>query len=133
VAKATALFFTVQHHFSPTGAFQCVKCILPKCPPCVPFCKSVNLVVAHDDFLLQQKLSIFFMMVTLSTFILLCNKLNMAENEVLWILQFSGNNWDAWCHLMWCMCYNTTCITVYIENARYTLYVLFCNCTVNSQ
>ena len=28
---------------------------------------------------------------------------------------------------------NPTCITVYIENARYSSYVLFCNTTVNSQ
>ena len=29
--------------------------------------------------------------------------------------------------------YNPTCITVYIENTRYSSYVLFCNTTVNSQ
>ena len=28
---------------------------------------------------------------------------------------------------------NLTCITVYIENTRYSSYVLFCNTTVNSQ
>ena len=29
--------------------------------------------------------------------------------------------------------HNPTCITVYIENTRYSSYVLFCNTTVNSQ
>ena len=32
-----------------------------------------------------------------------------------------------------CFDYNPTCITVYIENTRYSSYVLFCNTTVNSQ
>jgi len=51
--------------------------------------KSVNLVVAHDGFLSQHKLSMFFIVVTLITkelfeqlfIVLLCNGLKMLCNE----------------------------------------------------
>jgi len=49
-------------------------------------------------FLSQWKSPVSFIVVSFSNSVLLCNGLNMAENEALWILQFSDNIWGMRCH-----------------------------------
>jgi len=83
--------------------------------------KIVDLVMAHNGLLSQWKLFIFFIAFTSRRFLNSCRLysclgLNMAKNEALQILQFSGDNWDMWCQILqfsdddwdaWChlLCY----------------------------
>jgi len=44
--------------------------------------------------------------------LLIRTPLNIAENEALWIVQFSDDNWGVWYHLIWYVWVSITIIII---------------------